>query len=58
MGINKTLYEMQSKLTFQVEKKAQPFELEIFMQQQRNHHDDAKTHYRTKVDEEIKNCLV
>ena len=28
MNINKVLYEMQSRLTFQVEKKQQPFELE------------------------------
>ena len=58
MGINKTLYEMQSKLTIEVEKKAQPFELEIFVQQKRSHHDYAKTNYQTKVNEEIKNCFV
>jgi len=31
MTINRVLYEMQSRLTFQVEKKAQPYELDTFM---------------------------
>lgn len=58
MHINKVLFEMQNKLTFQVEKKQQSYELEVFMQAQRQHHEEAKTHYRSKVDEEIKNSLV
>ena len=58
MSINKVLYEMQSKLTFHVEKKQASYELEVFMQAQRQHHDEAKNHYRSKVDEEIKNSLV
>lgn len=28
------------------------------MDSQKMHHEDVKTHYRTKVDEEIKNALV
>lgn len=58
MNINKTLYEMQSRLTFQVEKKAQPYELDVFMNTQRQHHEEVKAHYRQKVDEEIKTALV
>ena len=58
MQINRVLYEMQSRLTFQVEKKAQPYELDTFMNTQRQHHEDVKQHYRQKVDEEIKTALV
>ena len=31
MNINKVLFEMQSKLTFQVEKKQQPYQLNVFL---------------------------
>ena len=58
MSINKVLYEMQSRLTFQVEKKAQPYELDTFVNNQKLWHDDVKSHYRAKVDEEIKSSLV
>ena len=58
MNINKVLYEMQSRLTFQVEKKQHPQELEFFINTQRQHHDEVKVHYRAKVDEEIKTVLV
>jgi len=49
---------MQSKLTYNVEKKQTTVEIEKFMESQRFHHEDAKTHYKNKVEEEIKNTLV
>lgn len=58
IGINKTLYEMQSKLTFHVEKKAQPYYKDVFMATQKHYQEEVKLHYRNKVDEEIKNNLV
>ena len=58
LEINKILFEMQSKLTYNVEKKQTTVEIEKFMESQRFHHEDAKTHYKNKVEEEIKNTLV
>lgn len=58
MNINKVLYEMQSKLTFHVEKKNMTYPKEVFMQTQKHYQDEVKSHYRIKVDEEIKNSLV
>jgi dynein heavy chain len=58
MTINQTLYEMSSRLTFDVEKKQGAATLDDFKEKQGKNHEEAKSFYKTKVDEEIKNTLV
>jgi dynein heavy chain len=56
MEINKLLFEMQSKTTFFVPKLSQ-IPIDEFMTSQRTHHEQVKSFYKEKVEDNIKTCL-
>jgi len=58
MGIQKTLYEMQSQKTYAVPKQGKPYELvRDFIDMQKSQRDTVKEHYNARVDEIISKRL-
>lgn len=49
MEINRILYDMQCKTTYQVHKNQKNYEIEDFNQDQQKHRGDTKTHYNEQV---------
>jgi hypothetical protein len=57
MDINRILYDMQCKTTYQVQKSQKNYEIEDFNQDQQKHRGDTKTHYNEQVQQIIETKL-
>jgi hypothetical protein len=57
MDINRILYDMQAKTTYFVFRGQKNYEIDDFINDQKKHRDDTKTHYNEKVEEIINKKL-
>lgn len=51
--VNRVLYEMRNKFTYQVHRTQKNYELDDFVADQKKHREETKAHYSEKVDEII-----
>lgn len=57
MGINKTLYDMKSKLTYEVPTGAKPYDISEFVDGQKKQRDEIKVHYNNCVEKIVGETL-
>lgn len=57
LDVNHTLFDMASKLTFQLNKSGKQNDIEEFMKEQKDNRDNQKKHYNERVDDIIKKLL-
>jgi hypothetical protein len=57
MDINKILYDMQVKQTYFISRMPKTYEIDDFINDQKRHRDEIKTHYNEKVEDIINKKL-